>query len=114
MDVYRPGPRRLLIATFLLGGLSTIFAGLLEGVFVYGTELDIEGASLASTAVAMLLVVGPVEEVCKFRSRAASTPSARSISTSRLDGMVYGAAASLGFATVENIGYVRGFWGRRS
>ncbi len=108
MDVYRPGPRRLLVATFLLGGLSTIFAGVLEGVFVYGGDLDIEGASLASTAVAMLLVVGPVEEVCKFA--AVRFYAFRSLYFDEpLDGMVYGAAASLGFVTVENIGYVAAF-----
>jgi len=105
MDVYRPGPRSLIVSTFLLGGLSVIPAAVLEAIFLNGVELDAVGATLASTAVAMLLVVGPVEEVCKFA--AVRFHAFHSLYFDEpLDGMVYGAAASLGFATLENLGYV--------
>ena len=98
----------MLVATFLLGGLSTIPASLLEGIFLFGADLDTVGATLASTAVIMLLVVGPVEELCKFA--AVRFYAFRSLYFDEpLDGLVYGAAASLGFATLENLGYVLAF-----
>lgn len=107
--VYRPGPRRLLVFTFALGMVSTIPAGILNTIFIDESVIDDPAiASLASVAAAMLLVVGPVEETCKFlavrllayRSPYFDEPG---------DGLIYSAAASLGFASLENLLYILTF-----
>ena len=105
--VYRPGPRRLLVFTFLLGMASTLPAGIINTVFLDDDVLS-ETANLASVASGMLFVVGPTEEVCKFlavrllayRSAYFDEPG---------DGLVYSTAASLGFASLENLFYILTF-----
>ena len=103
-SVYRPGPRRLLVFTFLLGMASTIPAGIINTLFLDESIVS-ESATLASVATGMLFVVGPAEETCKFlavrllayRSQFFDEPG---------DGLAYSAAASLGFASLENLLYV--------
>ena len=98
-DVYRPEPRRLIAWTFLLGALATIPALIAEAIFLTDSDLD-EGASLQATAAAMLLVVGPVEEACKF-AVVRLKPYRSLYFDEPVDGLVYAAAASLGFASLE-------------
>ncbi len=106
-SVYRPGPRRLLVFTFLLGMGSTAPAAALEYIFLDDSWMS-DSVELASLAAGMLFVVGPVEEVCKFlavrllayRSAFFDEPG---------DGLAYSAAASLGFASLENLYYVMEF-----
>ena len=60
---------------------------------------------MGGVAAGMLLVVGPVEETCKFlavRLNAYRSP----YFDEPMDGLVYAAAASLGFASLENLFYV--------
>lgn len=107
-DVYRPEPKRLIALTFFLGMVSTTPAGIINGIFIDDSLLDESSAGLASVAAGMLFVVGPAEETCKFlavrlfafRSLYFDEPS---------DGLVYAAAASLGFASLENLFYVLEF-----
>lgn len=103
-DVYRPAPKRLIVLTFFLGCLSTIPAGIIE--FFALSDFDRqEISSLSSVAMSMLLVVGPVEELSKFG--AVRLFAYRSLYFEEpIDGLVYGAAASLGFASLENLLYV--------
>ena len=106
-DTYRPEPKRLIAITFFLGIASTIPAGIISFIFLDESVLD-EGANFASVAGSMLFVVGPVEEMSKFmavypvayRSLYFDEPS---------DGLVYAAAASLGFASLENLLYILEF-----
>ena len=106
-DTYRPEPRKLIVLTFFLGMASTIPAGIIEYIFIDESVLD-DDANLTSVASTMLFVVGPVEEVSKFlavwlvayRSLYFDEPS---------DGLVYAAAASLGFASLENLLYILDF-----
>ncbi len=105
--VYRPGPRRLLALTFVLGMVSTIPALVVESVFLDETIVS-GGATFASVAAAMLLVVGPVEEAAKF-AVVRLGPYRSLYFDEPMDGLVYGAAASLGFASLENVGYVLSF-----
>lgn len=103
-DVYRPEPRRLLAVTFLLGMAATIPAGIINAIFLGDDILD-ERASLASVASGMLFVVGPAEEVCKFL--AVRLRAYRSLYFDEPgDGLVYSTAASLGFASLENVLYI--------
>lgn len=98
---YRPAPRRLIVVTFALGCLAIIPAGLIEWLLLGDSFLE-EGAGIGGVAAGMLFVVGPVEELCKFaavRLNAYRSP----YFDEPMDGLVYAAAASLGFASLENL-----------
>lgn len=61
--------------------------------------------SLAARALGMLLIVGPVEELCKFAGiRLHIWP--RTQFNEPMDGIVYAAAAATGFAFVENLHFM--------
>jgi len=100
---YRPRPRKLLIFTFIAGGISVAPAAGLE-IWLLGVEPQDSLRSFSTFATAMFFVVGPVEEFCKFaavrfgvfRSTYFDEP---------LDGLIYATAASLGFASIENVIY---------
>lgn len=100
---YQPNPRRLVAGTFFLGMASVIPAGLIE--FVLAPDLPGEiGASAGAAAGVMFLIVGPVEELSKFF--AVRLSAAKSLHFDEpLDGLVFAAAASLGFASAENVLY---------
>ena len=105
--VYRPGPKRLLGLTFFLGMVSTVPAGLLSFAFLGDLALD-SSADLSRVAAGMLFVVGPVEETSKFLS--VRLVAYRSLYFDEpIDGLVYSASASLGFASLENLLYVTEF-----
>lgn len=104
---YRPKPRHLLAAAFFLGMLSTIPAGILNTLFI-DDDVVAGAANIAATAAAMLFVVGPVEEVSKFLAVRLGPFRSLYFDEPR-DGLVYAAAASLGFASLENLLYVLTF-----
>ena len=106
-DVYRPEPRRLLIATFALGAAVTMPVALVEVVFLGESSLS-DQVTLGALAVAMLLVVGPAEELGKF-AVVRFVPYRSLYFDEPMDGLVYGAAASLGFASLENLVYMLTF-----
>lgn len=104
LDRIRPSSQRWVALSFIFGMLSTIPAALVSVLFLPEDTLE-PGATLASVSVAMLLVVGPVEEGCKFL--AVRLAVYRSLYFEEpMHGLVYGAAASLGFASLENLFYV--------
>ena len=104
---YRPKPRRLLVYAFGLGMLFTIPAAGLELALLRGMDLRV-GASLAAAAAAMLFVVGPVEELSKFMAVRLGPYRSLYFDEPR-DGLVYAVAASLGFASLENLVYILSF-----
>ena len=107
LDRLRPSSRRWIALTLILGAFSTLPAALIEGVFL-PKNLASPDVPLASVAIAMLAVVGPVEEAGKFL--AVRLGVYRSLHFEEpMDGLVYGAAASLGFASLENLVYVHSF-----
>ncbi len=103
-DKIRPEPHRLIAITFILGCVSTIPAGI--GNYVFGADRLLgDTPALASVVAAMMFVVGPVEELCKFG--AVRLGPYRSLYFDEpVDGLVYAFAASLGFASLENLFYV--------
>ena len=106
-DTYQPEPRRLIALTFGLGCLATIPALIIEALFLGDSFLE-DSAGLGDIAPAMLFVVGPVEETCKFA--AVRLKAYRSLYFDEpIDGLVYATAASLGFASLENLIYVLQF-----
>ncbi len=104
---YRPKPRRLLVFGFFLGMASTMPAAILEFAFLNDSDVEV-GADLATAAVAMLFVVGPVEELSKFLAVWLGPFRSLYFDEPR-DGLVYAAAASLGFASLENLVYILAF-----
>jgi RsiW-degrading membrane proteinase PrsW (M82 family) len=111
-DRARPEPIWLVVATFALGGLSVVPAGLAEMACAAATPwLDPSVMTLGGQAwalpiaiVVFTLVVGVSEEGSKFLG-AWSLARHRREFDEPIDGIIYGSAAALGFAAVENIKY---------
>jgi RsiW-degrading membrane proteinase PrsW (M82 family) len=111
-DRSRPEPAWLVLATFALGGLAVVPAGLVEaGCAVATPLLDPSVMTLGGQvwalpiAVAVFsLVVGVAEEGAKFLG-AWSLARHRPEFDEPVDGIIYGCAAALGFAAVENVKY---------
>jgi RsiW-degrading membrane proteinase PrsW (M82 family) len=96
-DVTDGEPLGLLVGTFLLGILFASFAAIPNAV----AEPAFRGLPVVGTVLFFYLIVGPVEETVKWlaiRLYAYRKDSFRAV----VDGAVYGAAAGLGFATIEN------------
>jgi len=120
-DITTDEPLRLLVGTFVLGLLFAGFAGVLNGQFgrvlvgligepVFDLVGSVETTRSVLFAVFFLLIVAPVEEGVKLlavRLSAYRTPQFDAV----IDGAVYGAAAGLGFATIENALYITGVIG---
>lgn len=109
---YRGAPLKILMITFFLGVLSAIPA-LIAYYFIdrFVIEVDLTElatASIGSVAVVMFFVVGPVEETSKFLAVRLGVYRTYHL-REPVDGLIYGAAASLGFATIENISYALSF-----
>jgi RsiW-degrading membrane proteinase PrsW (M82 family) len=102
-DAKRPEPRSALRKVALYGGLSTIpcivIQVLLEGS---GEPRTLEGSLFSSYVVA-----GLVEESAKAACLYLAVWRHPAFDE-RFDGIVYGTRAGLGFALVENVGYLLG------
>jgi protease PrsW len=111
-DRARPEPLWLVVATFALGGLAIVPAALVElGLAMLSPWLDPSVVTLGGQAWALplsipvfTLCVGTVEEGAKFLA-AWSLARHRKEFDEPVDGIVYGCAAALGFAAVENVKY---------
>lgn len=116
IDVTTREPLGLLVTTFLLGILFAGFAGVLNAVgfipfaagaaFVESVAPDLAGVgSMLALAGFFFLIVGPIEEAVKLLAvRLHAYRSDRFDAV--INGAVYGAAAGLGFATIENALYI--------
>lgn len=99
-DAFNPEPARYLFVSFLLGMLAIIPAGIIELRLFRQTP-----HSIPETLFTAYFVVGLVEEGCKFlmlRAYGFTRPSF----DEPLDGIVYAVMVSMGFATIENAGYI--------
>ncbi|MEM4780313.1 MAG: PrsW family glutamic-type intramembrane protease [Halalkalicoccus sp.] len=115
-DVTTGEPLSLLVATFLLAILFAMFAAVINsigmlpfGAIVVATQEVAPGATPVASFLALslffFLVVGPIEETVKLLAvRLYAYRDARFDAV--IDGAVYGAAAGLGFATIENALYI--------
>ncbi len=102
IDVTTGEPLSLLVATFLLAILFAMFAAVVNTYLqpAFGVLPGFIGLALF-----FFLVVGPVEETVKLLAvRLFSYRDPRFDAV--IDGAVYGAAAGLGFATIENATYI--------
>lgn len=111
-DRARPEPMWLVLATFALGGLAIVPAVLVEmglGKLTPWLEPSVVtmGGQLWALPIAIVVtsvVVGGAEEGAKFLA-AWSLARHRREFDEPVDGIVYGCAAALGFAAVENVKY---------
>jgi RsiW-degrading membrane proteinase PrsW (M82 family) len=111
-DRMRPEPVWLVVATFVLGGIAIVPAALAEiGISMISPWLDPGLATLGGQAWALPLsiavftvVIGGVEELAKYGA-AWGLARHRKEFDEPVDGIIYGCAAALGFAAVENIKY---------
>jgi RsiW-degrading membrane proteinase PrsW (M82 family) len=111
-DRARPEPLWLVVATFALGGLAIVPAALAElGLAALSPWLDPGLATLGGQPVALplaivvfTLAVGAVEETAKYLA-AWVLPRHRREFDEPVDGIIYGCAAALGFAAIENVKY---------
>jgi RsiW-degrading membrane proteinase PrsW (M82 family) len=94
-DRYDPEPPVWIMLVFLLGGAVTFPVGILEG-----SLLALSGGFLGSVLIAPVF-----EELAKYWV-VKKTVYGTHVFDEPVDGIVYAAAAGLGFATLENVLYI--------
>lgn len=99
-DIYNKEPKRLLLASFLLGVLSIIPPFFIETYFQ-----SFFSNSLLDTGIFAFIVVALSEELSKYIVLRYYCYTRKSFDEP-LDGIVYSVMVSMGFATIENINYV--------
>lgn len=105
-DSYDREPRRYLLVSFLLGMASVIPAFVLEkaGEWAFGGTGP--ASSIGYTAFFAFIIVGCSEELSKYAVvRWYAWPKKEF--DEPFDGIVYSVMVAMGFATIENIGYVQ-------
>jgi protease PrsW len=103
-DQYNREPRRHLVISFFLGILSAGIA-LIAETFLMPAARYFFPESILTTAIQAFLIVALVEEWSKYiMVRAYAFPKPEF--DEPFDGIVYAVMVSMGFATIENIGYV--------
>ncbi|MDO4553216.1 MAG: PrsW family intramembrane metalloprotease [Bacillota bacterium] len=98
-------PGGLLFRLFLFGCIAAVLAGTLESLGTDVLSLFLEPGTPAFTMAFAFLVVAVIEEGLKFfflKRRTWNHPAF----SHRFDGVVYAVFVSLGFAALENLGYV--------
>jgi protease PrsW len=108
-DRLEPEPRTMVVGEFLLGVLVAIAVAipLLERLFDVGSWLS---SSPLVHLAGGILVVGFVQEGLKYLTLRLSVYDSREFDE-RTDGIIYGTAVGLGFATALNIAFVVGSGG---
>ncbi|UCC12299.1 MAG: PrsW family intramembrane metalloprotease [candidate division WOR-3 bacterium] len=102
-DRYEPEPKKKILKIFFIGALMVLPAALIEYVLITGLQYVANG--IVSIFIMSFIIIAPVEELVKYLT--VRRWIYRSIEFNEvMDGIVYTVAASLGFATVENILYV--------
>ena len=102
-DRYEPEPKKKILKIFIIGALMVLPAAVIEYVLIAGLQYIASG--IVSIFIMSFIIIAPVEELVKYIT--VRRWIYRSIEFNEvMDGIVYTVAASLGFATVENILYV--------
>ncbi len=113
-------PKRLLIKLFLFGAISCFPAAVIENFLIHRVEVAflhllpydnyylIYLLKYLYNAVVYFICVALVEELCKFGFLYFGTKNNKEFNCF-FDGMIYSVFVSLGFAALENIGYVMNY-----
>jgi protease PrsW len=104
-DVFDKEPKRFVVLIFILSMPLSVLSGLLEYTLDQGSGTLSEKSGFLVAALFYVGVVAVIEELAKFfvvftvayPNRAFNEP---------MDGIVYAAAAAVGFASFENVFYV--------
>ena len=104
-DKYEREPLKNLLISFLLGVLSTVPAIIIQWFLEPPLLAFVQEKSVLYYGFYAFVIVGFGEELCKFamlrlyayRKKAFNEP---------FDGIIYSVMVSMGFATLENLGYV--------
>jgi len=109
-DKYRPEPRALVIRTFLLGAAVALPVSLVESILYPGSleQLTNGPVNLALVAYVSFIVAGVTEELAKYLI-VKRTIFGSPYFDEPMDGLIYASAAALGFASLENVGYLFSF-----
>lgn len=99
-DIYNKEPGRLLLISFLLGILTII-----PPFFIERNLMPFFSNSILHTGIFAFVVVAFSEEISKFFVLRYYCYTRKDFDEP-LDGIVYSVIVSMGFATIENIGYV--------
>ncbi len=103
-DKYNREPLGLLILSFFMGVLSILPAVVIQIALTKPVE-KIMGEGILYTAVFAYLIVALSEEGSKFLA-VRFIPYRRKAFDDPFDGIIYAVMVTMGFATLENIGYV--------
>lgn len=104
-DKLEPEPKKLIAYTFFLGMLIVIPAAILEGAIEGVQQGFFTKGTVLYTAIDTFIIVGPVEEFLKF-CVVWQIIYPKDDFNEPMDGIIYASAAALGFATLENLGYM--------
>lgn len=102
-DRFDREPRWTLLMSFVWGVLATVPAM----VFEIAADSQFQAVGITGTILFTFLFVAVVEELVKFIPLRYYAFTRKSF-TEPLDGIVHGVMIAMGFATLENIGYVLG------
>lgn len=104
-DRYNQEPLGLLIRCFFLGVLSAVMAVFIEAWGVGLLNRWIPEKTIIHLLIESFIVVALTEEWCKY-FMLKRYPYRQAAFDEPFDGIVYSVMVSMGFATIENVGYV--------
>jgi len=104
LDRIEPEPKIFIFGIFLLGGLLAGAVGqpLIDGLFQVN---EWSSRSIGLRLLQGILIVGVIQEFLKYAAVRYTIFHSQEFDQ-RIDGIVYGAAAGLGYATMLNITYI--------
>jgi protease PrsW len=105
-DRLEPEPKTLVLGVFILGALVAAAVGqpLIRDVF---RVQEWSGTSIVTGLLSSILIVGFIQEFLKYAVVRYTVYNSAEFDE-RIDGIIYGAAAGLGYATLLNLQYVIG------
>lgn len=98
-------PVSMIIRLLIFGGFMTIAAALIEGIALSAVQSVLNVHTITYRLVENFICVALVEEGVKYFALRKGSWNSPDFNY-RFDGIVYAVAVSLGFAAVENVGYV--------
>lgn len=103
-DIFEKEPQDKIVKVFLFGVISIIPAILVEMLASNIMEDIFETRDFWFNTIDVFLVVGPIEELCKFAAVYIAIYHDDDFNEP-MDGIIYSIAASSGFASIENFFY---------